>query len=160
MNNYEIKIDLAEINLETDGSPHNPIAQEMLSYLLFNYRDELMEDVIELKTHTMTFKVVNGVEIGFEIKDKFLEITYEIPGGEQFSSNRLFKALTTNNPPDQELLISIAQAEVNAQLFKAGAEFRLQNFAALVFYVPIEEARTLRFRFRNWAKQVLWRFGR
>lgn len=140
MNEYEIHIDMDKIDWETDGSPHNPVARKMLSEILDNHWDKLVEDVKELRELKTTHKTVNDIYLTFTLNDKHLRIEYVLENGRKVIDVSVFKSLITNNPPDQELLLSIARAEVNAQMAISADEFELQNFAAVGFYMTKAES--------------------
>ena len=159
MNSYEINIDFENIDMETDGSPHNPVANEMYSYLTLYCSAQLMEDVTELKSKHSASKIVNDIQINFKLDGKYIETNYLLENGRVITTREIYKSYATNNPPDQELMLAIAEAEVNAQLAPNPEEFELFMFPGVGFFMSAKEARSIKNRFREFMKRIYWYLG-
>ena len=140
MNEYKIYIDLDKIDWDTDGSPHNPLAAAMFSEITWNHWDKLVEDVSELKKKKLVSKISNDIRITFSIKDNHVRTEYTLQNGKKVVDIELYRSIRTNNEPDQELLLAIARAEINAQMAESADNFELHNFAAVVFYMTKAES--------------------
>lgn len=160
MNEYKIYIDLAKIEWDADGSPHNPVASKMYSELTLQFHNELMQDVHELKKNGAVTKTVGQIEITHIIERNNFRTEYLLENGSKFVENYIYKSFYANNGPDQELLLAIARAEINAQMSQIFNEFELHNFPAIGFFMTVAESRMPNNLLRNFVRTHLYRFKR
>jgi|DEB19_MinimDraft_3_1074340.scaffolds.fasta_scaffold45259_2 type IV secretory pathway ATPase VirB11/archaellum biosynthesis ATPase len=114
--------------------PHDPNAATMYTNLVFNNFENLMKFVTELKLEKLTSKIINEVILDFEIVGRYIEISYQTPEGEYFFTREKFKSRKSNNSPNEELLLAVARAEVNALLYKKGRNLKLWIYPNIGFY--------------------------
>lgn len=62
--------------MESDGSAHNPVANEMYSYLTMYCSAQLKEDVTKLKSKHSASKIVNDIQVNFRLDGKYIETSY------------------------------------------------------------------------------------
>ena len=158
MNEYKIYIDMDKIDWDTDGSPHNPVASKMYSEITLHFYKELMQDVNELKKNLNANKTVGDIHITHKIEGKNIKTEYLLEGGKKYVEISTYKSLYTNNGPDQELLLAIARAEINAQMSLIFNKFELHNFPAIGFFMTLAESRLPNNLLRNFVKTHLYRF--
>lgn len=152
MNEYKIYIDLDKIDWDTDGSPHNPAASQMYSDITLHFHKELMEDVNELKKKVSINKRVGAIQITHKIVGKNIRTEYFLADDQQFVEVYTYKSPHRNNGPEQELLLAIARAEINAQMAQIFDKFELHNYPAIGFLFAEPESKSLKFRLRKAAK--------
>lgn len=132
--------------------PHNQKASEKYTQKTLNERSRLESLVEKLLREKSILLSLNGINLNLRVDGKYVYTSYFFEDGGESTECTKFDSLFANNEPRNELLLTIAAAECNAELTDNSKQITLYQYPAIGFLVAEPESKSLKFRLRKAAK--------